>query len=63
MKKIIVLFLFISAFSYAQYAIKGTMSPIENSSWVLLYKIEEKKEKQGFLNFHYQLMQKLAHTE
>ena len=44
MKKIIVLFLFISAFSYAQYAIKGTMSPIENSSWVLLYKIEGTKQ-------------------
>ena len=44
MKKIIVFFLFISAFSYAQYAIKGTMSPIENSSWVLLYKIEGTKQ-------------------
>ena len=44
MKKIIVLFLFMSAFSYAQYAIKGTMSPIENSSWVLLYKIEGTKQ-------------------
>ena len=44
MKKIIVLFLFISAFSYAQYTIKGTMSPIESSSWVLLYKIEGTKQ-------------------
>ena len=44
MKKVIVLFLFMSTFSYAQYAIKGTMSPVENSSWVLLYKIEGTKQ-------------------
>ena len=44
MKKIIVLFLFISSFSYSQFSIKGTMSPIENSSWVLLYKIEGTKQ-------------------
>ena len=44
MRKIIVLFLFISSFSYSQFSIKGTMSPIENSSWVLLYKIEGTKQ-------------------
>ena len=44
MKKIIVLFLFISSLSNAQYTIKGTMSPIETSSWVLLYKIEGTKQ-------------------
>ena len=44
MKKIIVFFLLISSLSYSQFNIKGTMSPIENSSWVLLYKIEGTKQ-------------------
>ena len=44
MKKIIVLFLLISSLSYSQFNIKGTMSPTENSSWVLLYKIEGTKQ-------------------
>ena len=44
MKKIIVFFLLISSLSYSQFNIKGTMSPTENSSWVLLYKIEGTKQ-------------------
>ena len=44
MKKIIVLFLLISSLSYSQFNIRGTMSPTENSSWVLLYKIEGTKQ-------------------
>ena len=44
MKRLVVLFFFISATLSAQYSINGTMSPIENSSWVLLYKIEGTKQ-------------------
>ncbi|CAI8397380.1 MAG: Thiol-disulfide oxidoreductase ResA [Flavobacterium sp. SCGC AAA160-P02] len=44
MKKILVLFFFISTLSYAQYSIKGVMQPAEKFSWVLLYKIEGAKE-------------------
>ena len=44
MKIVVVLFLFVSATLSAQYSINGTMSPIENSSWVLLYKIEGTKQ-------------------
>ena len=44
MKRLIVLFLFVSATLNAQYSINGTMSPVENSSWVLLYKIEGTKQ-------------------
>lgn len=44
MKKIIVFFLLISSLSYSQFNIRGTMSPTENSSWVLLYKIEGTKQ-------------------
>jgi thiol-disulfide isomerase/thioredoxin len=44
MKRVVVLFLFVSATLSAQYSINGTMSPIENSSWVLLYKIEGTKQ-------------------
>ena len=44
MKKIIVFFLLISSLSYSQFNIRGTMSPTENSSWVLLYKIEGTKK-------------------
>jgi len=74
MKKIIVFFLLISSLSYSQFNIRGTMSPTENSSWVLLYKIEgtkqifvkntqvKKKLKKGFLNFHYQMRQNLVLT-
>ena len=63
MKKIIVLFLFISTLSYSQFSIKGTMTSTQNSSWVLLYKIEgttqsfikntqiRKEDKKGFFEF------------
>lgn len=44
MKKILVLFFFISSISYAQYSIKGTMQPVEKFSWVILYKIEGTQE-------------------
>ena len=44
MKRLIVLFLFVCATLNAQYSINGTMSPVENSSWVLLYKIEGTKQ-------------------
>ena len=44
MKKILVLFFFISSLSYAQYSIKGTMQPVEKFSWVILYKIEGTQE-------------------
>lgn len=44
MKKIIVFFLLISSLSYSQFKVRGTMSPTENSSWVLLYKIEGTKQ-------------------
>ncbi len=40
MKKILALLLLISSFSYAQYSVKGTMSPALESDWVILYKIE-----------------------
>ena len=44
MRKIIVLFLFMSSLSYSQFSIKGTMNSSPNSSWVLLYKIEGTKQ-------------------
>ena len=44
MKILVVLFLFINTTLSAQYSINVTMSPIENSSWVLLYKIEGTKQ-------------------
>ena len=44
MKKILVLFFFISSLSNAQYSIKGTMQPVEKFSWVILYKIEGTQE-------------------
>ena len=44
MKKVLVLFFFISTVSFAQYSIKGTMQPVEKFSWVILYKIEGTQE-------------------
>lgn len=44
MKNILVLFLLVNSFSFAQYAIKGTLDPVENSSWILLYKVEAGKQ-------------------
>ena len=40
MKKLLLVFLFISAITNAQYKIKGTLNPAEKYTWVLLYKIE-----------------------
>ncbi len=40
MKRILILFLFISSLMQAQYAIKGTVNPVKKYSWVLLYKVE-----------------------
>ena len=44
MKRLIVLFLFVSASLSAQYSINGTMSPMEDYKWILLYKIEGSKQ-------------------
>ena len=44
MKRLIVLFLFVSATLSAQYSINGTMSPMEEYKWILLYKIEGSKQ-------------------
>ena len=75
MKRLVVLFLFISTTLSAQYSINGTMSPIENSSWVLLYKIEGTKQlfikntqvkkngNKGFLSFHSPPTLKLVPTD
>ena len=39
-KKTTLLFLLINSFTYAQFTVKGTMSPPYKSNWVILYKIE-----------------------
>ena len=44
MKRLIVLFLFVSTTLSAQYSINGTMSPMEDYKWILLYKIEGSKQ-------------------
>ncbi|CAL2077813.1 TlpA family protein disulfide reductase [Tenacibaculum sp. 190524A05c] len=44
-KKLLFLFLFVTSISYAQYSIKGTMTPPEESDWVILYKINGPKQK------------------
>ena len=44
MKRLIVLFLFVSATLSAQYSINGIMSPMEGYKWILLYKIEGSKQ-------------------
>jgi len=45
MKKILALFVFITAIAQAQYSINGTMTPPEKSDWIILYKIEGAKQK------------------
>lgn len=40
MKKVLILFLFASLTMQAQYSVKGTLYPVKEYSWVLLYKIE-----------------------
>jgi thiol-disulfide isomerase/thioredoxin len=44
MKRLIVLFLFVSTTLSAQYSINGTISPMEDYKWILLYKIEGSKQ-------------------
>ncbi|MEN8858074.1 MAG: thioredoxin family protein [Flavobacteriaceae bacterium] len=40
MKKILILFLFISSLLQAQYSIKGSLQPVKKYQWALLYKVE-----------------------
>ncbi|MBL4604625.1 MAG: redoxin domain-containing protein [Flavobacteriaceae bacterium] len=40
MKKVLILFLFISLSMQAQYSVKGTIHPVKKYTWVLLYKVE-----------------------
>ncbi|CAM1340074.1 TlpA family protein disulfide reductase [Tenacibaculum amylolyticum] len=44
-KKILFLLVFATSITYAQYSVKGTMTPPEESDWVILYKIEGAKQK------------------
>ena len=44
MKRLVVLFLFISTTLSAQYSINGTMSQMEGYKWILLDKIEGSKQ-------------------
>ncbi|WP_439130216.1 TlpA family protein disulfide reductase [Polaribacter sp.] len=43
-KKLLFLFLLISSISYAQYTIKGSMSPKIETDWVILYRLEGTKQ-------------------
>jgi len=43
-KKILVLSLLCTVSTYAQYAIKGTINPNNDYSWILLYKLENGKQ-------------------
>jgi len=45
MKKLWLVALFISAALQAQYTVKGTLNPIEDYSWILLYKVEGAKQE------------------
>jgi thiol-disulfide isomerase/thioredoxin len=45
MKRLLALILFVTSIANAQYSIKGTMTPPEESDWVILYKIEGAKQK------------------
>lgn len=45
MKKILLLFVFITSIVNAQYSIKGTMTPPDKEDWVILYKLEGAKQK------------------
>ncbi|MGY0406906.1 MAG: TlpA family protein disulfide reductase [Polaribacter sp.] len=44
MKKILAILLLVSSFAHAQFTIHGTMSPVLDSDWVILYKIESAKQ-------------------
>ncbi|AUC16257.1 hypothetical protein BTO06_14285 [Tenacibaculum sp. SZ-18] len=45
MKRLLALLIFVTAVANAQYSVKGTMTPPEESDWVILYKIEGAKQK------------------
>lgn len=45
MKRLLALILFVTSIANAQYSVKGTMTPPEESDWVILYKIEGAKQK------------------
>ncbi|WP_405610710.1 TlpA family protein disulfide reductase [Polaribacter sp. Asnod1-A03] len=45
MKKLLAFIFLISSFAQAQYTINGTMAPILESDWVILYKIEGASQK------------------
>ncbi|MGB1283016.1 MAG: TlpA family protein disulfide reductase [Polaribacter sp.] len=44
MKKILALLFLVTSFVHAQFTIKGTMTPPQESDWVILYKIEGAKQ-------------------
>ena len=44
MKKILALLFLVTSFAHAQFTIKGTMTPPQESDWVILYKIEGAKQ-------------------
>ena len=44
MKKLLILFFFLSFSLHAQYSVKGTLNPVKKYSWVLLYKVEGTKQ-------------------
>ncbi|WP_159949780.1 TlpA family protein disulfide reductase [Polaribacter septentrionalilitoris] len=45
MKKLTLLIILISAVSFSQYTVHGTMTPAIKSDWVILYKIEGARQK------------------
>ena len=47
-KRILIIFILFSSISYAQYTIKGSMSPEIDTDWLILYKLEG--TKQVFVN-------------
>ncbi len=45
MKKILTILIFVTSIANAQFSVKGTMTPPEESDWVILYRIEGAKQK------------------
>ncbi|MCH3881598.1 MULTISPECIES: TlpA family protein disulfide reductase [Tenacibaculum] len=45
MKKLLLLLVLITSIAQAQYSVKGTMLPPNNTDWVILYKVEGAKQK------------------
>ena len=45
MKRLLALLIFVTSIANAQFSVKGTMTPPEESDWVILYKIEGAKQK------------------